>query len=373
MIQSKRLLALDVMRGMTIAGMILVNNPGSWGHIYAPLRHAKWNGLTPTDLVFPFFMFMMGMAMYISMKKYDFRLNGSLLRKILRRSATIFLIGVAIHALSKFLWGFHDGGLVEAFEALKNTRILGVLQRLAICSGICSLIVVTCRHRFLPYIIGGLLVVYTFILMVGNGYVYGPENILSIVDRAVIGLPNMYNDHHIEPEGLLSTLPSVAHVLIGFCIGKITMEVKDMKEKLNRLFVWGAQLTFSGWLLSYACPINKKVWSPTFVLVTCGLACLLIGLLLVCIDEKKTWKRTSAFEVFGVNPLFCYVLSQVFAILASYPFFGGTSLHHWLYNDVLCGAFGEGQFASLFYALFTVSVVWLAGLYLYRKRIYIKI
>lgn len=200
MIQNKRLLSLDVMRGMTIAGMILVNNPGSWGHIYAPFRHAQWNGLTPADLVFPFFMFIMGVAMYISMKKFDFRLSGSLLRKILRRSATIFLIGVAIHALSKFLWGFHDGGLSEAFEALKNTRILGVLQRLAICSGVCSLIVVTCRHRLLPYIIGGLMVVYTLILMVGNGYVYGPENILSVVDRAVIGLPNMYNDRQIEPK-----------------------------------------------------------------------------------------------------------------------------------------------------------------------------
>lgn len=370
---NKRLLALDVLRGMTVAGMILVNNPGSWGDIYAPLRHADWNGLTPTDLVFPFFMFMMGVAMYISLRKFSFRLDGTLLKKVLRRMVTIFLIGVAIHAFSNFLWGFHEGGWSGAIGSLSNVRILGVLQRLALCSGIASLIVVTFRHKFLPYIVMGLLAVYTLILMLGNGFVYGYENILSKVDCAIIGLPNMYNDNGIEPEGLLSTLPSIAHVLIGFCIGKICVEVTDVKEKLVRLFVWGVKLTVSGWLLSYAIPLNKKVWSPTFVLVTCGLACLLLGLFLVSIDVKKSWKKTSFFEVFGVNPLFCYVLSQVFAILAGYPFVGGISLHGWLYSDMLCGLFGEGKFASLLYALITVGVVWLAGLFLYRRKIYIKI
>ena len=373
MVTNKRLLALDVMRGMTIAGMILVNNPGTWSDIYAPLRHAKWNGLTPTDLVFPFFMFMMGVAMYISLKKFSFHLDRFLLKKVLRRTVVIFLIGVVIHALSKFLWGFHAGGWAEAFVSLKGVRILGVLQRLALCYGIGALIVTTCRHRLLPYIIGGLLSVYALVLMLGDGFVYGPENILSKVDRAVIGLSNMYNDHSIEPEGLLSTLPSIAHVLIGFCVGKICVEEKDMNAKLVRLFVWGGQLTLSGWLLSYACPLNKKVWSPTFVLVTCGLACLLLGLLLVCIDVKKSWRNTGFFQTFGVNPLFCYVLSQVFAILAGYPFFGDVSFHHWFYDGVLCGFLGEGKFASLLYALFTVGVVWGAEFWLYRKKIYIKI
>ena len=373
MATNERLLALDVMRGLTISGMILVNNPGTWGEIYAPLRHAVWNGLTPTDLVFPFFMFMMGVAMYISLKKFCFRLDGTLFKKVFRRTTVIFLIGIAIHALSNFLWGFHGGGWTEAFSSLKEVRVLGVLQRLALCYGIGSLIVTTCRHCLLPYIIGGLLTVYALVLMLGDGFVYGPENILSRVDRAVIGLTHMYNDRSIEPEGLLSTLPSIAHVLIGFCIGKICAEEKDMNAKLVRLFVWGIQLTLGGWLLSYACPINKKVWSPTFVLVTCGLACLLLGLLLVCIDVKKSWCRTSVFQVFGVNPLFCYVLSQVFAILAGYPFVGDVSLHHMLYDDMLCNLFGDGKFASLLYALFTVSVVWVAGFYLYRKKIYIKI
>ena len=371
--KQKRLLALDVLRGLTIAGMILVNNPGSWGYVYAPLRHAAWNGLTPTDLVFPFFMFIMGVSMYISLKKFDFRLDGKLLAKILRRTATIFLIGIGLHAFSGLLWDYHGGGWAELWEVLSHVRILGVLQRLALCYGIGSLIVCLCRPRFLPYIIGALLAGYAILLWTGNGFVYGTENILSIIDRAVIGEANMYVDNGIEPEGLVGTIPSVAHVLIGFCVGKVCLEVKDMREKLNHLFLWGAQMAFGGWLLSYACPLNKKVWSPTFVLVTCGLACLLLALLIWHIDLKKSWKRTTFFEVFGVNPLFCYVLSQVLAVLMGYSFGGFGSLHSWIYGDMLCGIFGKGELASLFYAVLMVAVVWDFGYGLYRKKIYIKL
>lgn len=369
--KKKRLLALDVLRGMTIAGMVLVNNPGSWGHVYAPLRHAKWNGLTPTDLVFPFFLFMMGVSMYISLKKFDFRLNRELLIKILRRTVVIFLIGVGIHAFSRILNGWD--GLDGIIPSLQSVRILGVLQRLALAYGFGALIVTTCRHRILPYLIGGLLIGYAILLQVGNGFVYGYENILSKVDCAIIGVSNMYNDHGIEPEGLLGTIPSVAHILIGFCVGKVCLEVSDMKEKLNRLFVWGIQLAMIGWLLSYASPLNKKVWSPTFVLLTCGLACVLLALLIHYIDIKKTFRFTLPFEVYGVNPLFCYVLSQVLAILFGYSFGTSTSLHQLIYKDVLCGIFGEGEFASLLYALLMVTIVWLFGLYLYRKKIYVKI
>lgn len=369
--KKKRLLALDVLRGMTIAGMVLVNNPGSWGHIYAPLRHAEWNGLTPTDLVFPFFLFMMGVSMYISLKKFEFRLNKDLLVKVLRRTAVIFFIGIAIHAFSNILWGWN--GWDSVMPSLLHVRILGVLQRLALAYCLGSLIVTTCRHRVLPYLIGGLLLGYAVLLQIGNGFVYGPENILSKVDCAIIGLSNMYNDNSIEPEGLLGTIPSVAHVLIGFCVGKVCIEVSEMKEKLNRLFVWGVQLAMAGWLLSYACPLNKKVWSPTFVLLTCGLACVLLALLIYCIDVKKTFRLTLPFEVYGVNPLFCYVLSQVLSILLGYSFGTSTSIHRLIYGDVLCGIFGEGEFASLLYALWMVTIVWLFGLYLYRKKIYIKI
>lgn len=368
--KKKRLLALDVLRGMTIAGMILVNNPGSWGHVYAPLRHAEWNGLTPTDLVFPFFLFMMGVSMYISLKKFNFRLNKELLTKVLRRTILIFFIGMGIHALSNILWRWEGwDGLIPS---LLDVRIMGVLQRLALSYCFGSLIVTTFRHRTLPYWIGGLLAGYTVILWIGNGFVYGHENILSKIDRAIIGISNMYNDNGIEPEGILGTIPSIAHVLIGFCVGKLCIEVSDMQEKLNRLFVWGTQLAIIGWLLSYACPLNKKVWSPSFVLLTCGLACMSLALLIRAIDMKKTFHYTLPFEVYGVNSLFCYVLSQVLSILMGYSFGTSTSIHQLVYKDVLCSVFGEGEFASLLYALWMVAIVWLVSLYLYRKKIYIK-
>lgn len=379
---NQRLVALDVMRGLTIAGMILVNTAGTWSHVYAPLQHARWNGLTPTDLIFPFFLFMMGVSMYISLKKFSFHLNPQLLLKIVRRSLLLFLIGMAIYALSTFLGSLRDaywqtdftGNPWEvAFTSLHNTRILGVLQRLGLCYGIGSIIVLTCRHRYIPYLIGSILVGYFLLLFFGNGFVYGPESILSLVDRAVLGPDNMINDRGIDPEGVLSTLPSIAQVLIGFCIGKICLETVEMKDKLNKIFLYGALMLIVGWLFSYGCPLNKKVWTPSFVLVTCGFACLLLGILIWYIDLRKVYKQTWTFEVFGVNPLFCYVLSEVLAILADYlPLHSGT-LHERIYTDFLSNCFGNNEFSSFLYAFALVCFVWIIGVVLYKKKIYIKI
>ena len=262
---SQRLLALDVLRGITIAGMILVNNPGSWGKIYAPLSHAEWNGLTPTDLVFPFFMFIMGISTYISLKKYNFELNAQAVWKILKRTVVIFAIGLGI-AYFSLLCRTHNP------LPFDNIRILGVMQRLALSYGVTAIVALVMSHKHIPYLIFVLLAGYFGILFFGNGYEYNETNILSVVDRAILGTNHMYKDNGIDPEGLLSTLPAIAHVLIGFCCGKLLMEVKDIHEKIERLFIIGTVLTFAGFLLSYGCPINKKVWSPTFVLTTCGLA-----------------------------------------------------------------------------------------------------
>ena len=259
---NKRLLALDVMRGITIAGMILVNNPGSWGYVYSPLKHAQWNGLTPTDLVFPFFMFIMGISTYISLRKYNFTFSTPAALKIIKRTIVIFLIGIAINWFA--LLCYHHDPLPFA-----QIRVLGVMQRLALCYGASALIALLIKHKYIPYLIFVLLAGYFIILITGNGFAYNETNILSIVDRSILGDAHMYQDNHIDPEGLLSTIPSIAHVLIGFCVGKLLMEVKDIREKLERLFLIGTILTFAGFLLSYGCPFNKKIWSPTFVLVTC--------------------------------------------------------------------------------------------------------
>ena len=377
----QRLLSLDVLRGLTIAGMILVNSAGTWRYVYPPLAHARWNGLTMADVIFPLFMFMMGISMYISLKKYAFSLHKALLLKILRRTFVIFIIGTFIYGTATFLGTLREtcqhpapevNAWKAAFASLAHIRILGVLQRLALCYGIGSLLVTTIRHRHLPYLAASLLAAYYGILLAGNGFMYGPENILAQADQWVLGLSHMYNDHGIDPEGVLSTIPSVAHVLIGFCFGKICLETPDMKDKLNRLYLYGAILLMAGFLLQDLCPLNKKVWSPTFVMVTCGFSALLLGVLSWYTDVTKQWRQVHTFTVFGVNPLFCYVLSELLYILADNLPLQGQSLHGTIYS-ALSEWVGDNAFASLLYAFLFVLAVWVIGAYLRKKNIYIKI
>ena len=351
----QRLLALDVLRGLTIGGMILVNSPGTWSYVYPPLLHSSWNGLTMADVIYPLFMFMMGMSMYISLKKFSFTLDKALFLKIIRRTFLIFIIGTFIYGTATFLGTLREASLQPdfvgspwkaAFASLAHVRILGVLQRLALCYGIGSLLVTTVRHRYIPYLVAVILIVYYGILLVGNGFVYGPENILSHVDKSVL--------------------------LIGFWFGKICMETPDMKDKLNRLFLYGAMGLIAGFLLQDVCPLNKKVWSPTFVLVTCGFSALLLSILLWYIDVTKKYQKTWIFAIFGVNPLFCYVLSEILYILADSLPLQEQNMHDIIYAG-LSGWLGDNAFTSFVYAFLFVGVVWLVGAYLYKKKIYIKI
>lgn len=376
-----RLLSLDILRGITIAGMILVNNPGSWGSIYAPLRHAEWHGLTPTDLVFPFFMFIMGVSTYMSLRKYDFRLTGASLLKVVRRSVVIFLIGIAIAWLSLTLRRISSGsGVVEAMINFDHIRMLGVMPRLAICYGVGSLMALSMHRKALAWTVAALLAVYAAVLLLCNGLMFSADNIIAVVDRAVLGEAHMYSDTvdgitlKFDPEGLLSTIPSICHMLIGYLCGAMLMQTTDNSERTLRLFIVGAVLTFAGMLLSYGCPINKKIWSPTFVLTTCGLASTLLALLIWVIDIRGHRRWCRFFESFGVNPLFMYCLGAVLSILFGFISVGGTSLHAWLYADVwtpLAG--GDKVLGSLLYALAFVALNWCVGFILYKKKIYIKI
>ena len=388
---NKRILALDILRGFTIAGMILVNNPGSWGYMYAPLRHAEWNGLTPTDLVFPFFMFIMGISTYISLKKYNFEFSQAAALKILKRTIVIFLIGCAIGWFSRFCryWVSAPEDL-SFFENLwasvwtfDRMRILGVMQRLALCYGAASIIALTVKHKRIPYIIATLLIGYFVLLMCGNGFAYNETNILSVVDRAILTPVHMYKDNGIDPEGLLSTIPSIAHVLLGFYVGKLMLDNSRSEDRMSflnsqiiTLFLVGTILTFAGFLLSYGCPINKKIWSPTFVLTTCGLASSFLALLIWIIDIKGKKKWSMFFEAFGVNPLFMYVLGGVLSILfgtVRFPWEDGMiSIHTFLYKIVLVPVFGN-LLGSLMFALLFVTITWCIGYQLYKRKIYIKI
>ncbi|MDE7387022.1 MAG: DUF5009 domain-containing protein [Muribaculaceae bacterium] len=386
--KNKRLLALDIMRGMTIAGMILVNNAGNWASAYDPLRHAKWNGLTPTDLVFPFFMFMMGISTYMSLRKGNFSPTRPTVTKIMRRAIVIFAIGLGLTWLSNFMFGYFANGMTlgEAANSFARLRILGVLQRLALSYGAGALLAVTLRHKWLPWVAGLLLASYTVIMIAGNGFEYADCNIIARVDRAVFGANHMYTDRAFgepftfDPEGLLSTLPSIAHVLIGFICGSLICATTDRSRQINRLFIVGTIMTFTGLLFSYGLPLNKKVWSPTFVLTTCGLAAQLLALLIWIIDVRGYRRWTGFFHAFGINPLYLYVQSCVLAyILYSVrvpsPVGDGTvGINGWIYYTVLDPLSGHNaQLASLLWALGFVLLNWIPGYILQRRHIYIKI
>ncbi len=382
---SQRILSLDILRGITIAGMILVNNPGSWGKVYAPLGHAAWNGLTPTDLVFPFFMFIMGISTYIALRKFNFEPGKDVILKIVKRTLLLYVVGLGIAWFALTLRTFNsiaDENLAffprlrQAMWNFDEIRILGVIPRLAICYGVVSIIALTVRHKYFPHIIATLLLGYFILLSLGNGFSYDTSNILSIVDMKILGANHIYNDNGIDPEGILSTIPAIAHVMLGFYIGKRMMETSDIHKKIEMLFIFGAILSFAGFLLSYGCPINKKIWSPSFVLVTVGLGATLLALLTWIIDVKGQNKWCRFFEAFGVNPLFMYVLGAVLSVILGniilYPGGAKTSLKGLIYNDWLQPVFGDYP-GSLLFALLFVAFNWIFGYYLYKKKIYIKL
>lgn len=380
---NQRLLALDILRGFTICGMILVNNPGGGEeNAYAPLLHAEWFGLTPTDLVFPFFMFIMGVTTYLSLRKFDFEWSASCARKILKRSLLLWFTGLAITWSIMFTRGMISEnnaslGLMERMLVSANVfdhiRILGVMPRLGICYGIAACVTLSVRHKFLPWLIAGIFIVYYAILAAFNGFAHDATNVIAVIDDLVMGHSHVYRAESPDPEGLLSTLPSIAHVLIGVCVGRIIMRVDNLNEKIERLFVVGAVLTFCGLLLSYGCPLSKKLWTPTFSLVTCGFASTLLALLVVVIDKYRhnDW-ALDFLKVFGVNPLALFVISDVLLIPCSIlPVINGRTLQDACYNA--CCGFLPNEAASLCWTVSYILLNWCIGYYLYKKKIIISL
>lgn len=376
-----RLRSLDVLRGITIAGMILVNNPGTWAHIYAPLRHAAWDGCTPTDLVFPFFMFVMGVAMYISQSKRGFTMTGKTVGHLVYRSLMLVLIGWAIGWFGICCRTLSSG--CEWIDALWNNpiaklRFMGVLPRLGWVSLFAGLTLMLSKAKHLPYISALLLIIYCLIIGLTDSFALTEQNIVSRVDRAVLGEAHMYHLGGIafDPEGILSTIPCVAHCLLGCWVGKLMYDTDNLSGKLIRVMLFGAISLMAGFLWDYAFPINKSLWSASYVLVTCGLASLLLGVLMWLIDVMGKAKWFMPFESFGVNPMFIFVLSGVLAILMANIRFGvgGETFSVWgfYYKRIMQPVFGELG-GSLACAIGYDALLWCIAYPLYKKRIYIKI
>ena len=356
--ENKRLLSLDILRGITVAGMILVNS--GWGESFEMLGHSAWNGMTPCDLVFPFFLFIMGISCYLSLVKSDFKLTPKVIRRIVKRTVLLFAIGLFIN------WFDHaiEGDLL----CFGHLRIWAVLQRIALCYGIVSLFALFCNHRYTIPVIIGLLVIYTAILLIGNGYAEDATiNILAQVDLKLFGYDHLYHHTPVDPEGLLGTISSVAHTLFGFYCGRLIRQKETVSDKVIALFVVGTVCVIGGYLLSYGLPLNKCIWSPSYVFVTCGLASLLQAFLMYVIDIQKKSGWTTFFHVFGVNALALYVSSELLAILL-----GHLGISGWVY-DGLHAVITPDKWASLAYALYFVLLNFAIGYILYRKKIYIKL
>ena len=355
----KRLVSLDVLRGLTVAGMILVNN--GYGESFEMLQHSCWNGMTPCDLVFPFFLFIMGISCYLSLSKGSFTPTRPVLAKVIKRTVLLFAIGLFIN------W-FHDAvkGDLLGFDHL---RIWAVMQRIALCYFFVSLFALFINHRYdVPTIIL-LLIGYTFLLYIGNGYAEDAStNILAQADLRLFGYDHLYHKSPVDPEGLLGTIPSIAHVLIGFYCGKVIKQSATIEQKIIRLFVVGCICIVGGYLLTYGLPLNKRIWSPSYVLVTCGLAASLQALMMYAIDLRSCQPRYyKSLQVFGVNALALYVCSELLAIL-----FSRFGINDLLYN-LLHGVIAWEKWASLAYALTFVAINYLVGYVLYRKKIFIKL
>jgi predicted acyltransferase len=374
MSQPARFLALDVFRGMTVCFMIIVNTPGSWSYIYAPLEHAPWHGFTPTDLVFPSFLFAVGNAMAFVMHKYEAQGSGAFWRKTLKRTALIFIIGFLL-SWFPFFDKMPDGSW--RFIPLSETRILGVLGRIALCYFFASVILhYSSRNTAIAFCVFALFGYW--IIMYALGDANDPYSLVGNaalkLDLAVIGEKHMYHGEGIafDPEGLLSTLPAIVNVVIGFLAGDYIRRKGSNFETIAKLMVVGSALMFGAYCWDMFFPINKKIWTSSFVLLTTGIDLVVLAVLIYILDIVRYKKGSYFFEVFGRNPLFIYAMSGIIITIMFMIPVGDSNLQRFFYADVF-GSFAGPVFASFLFAVFYMMINWLIGYWLDKKKIYIKV
>lgn len=373
-VSSDRYLSLDVLRGMTIALMIVVNTPGSWQSIFAPLRHAEWHGFTITDLVFPMFLFVVGNAMSFSMKKYEQEGSAAVLQKLFKRAGIIFAIGILLN-LFPFLYRDAEGAL--ALKDFTAVRIMGVLQRIALCYLIAGLVIHFMKIK------GALVCSAVFLLGYwAEMWIFGDQadpyslsgNAARKFDDLLIPDPNLYKGFGIpfDPEGLLSTIPATVNVFAGYFAGLYIQKGLPLQKKIIRFSLVGLGLLGAALAWDILFPINKPIWTSSYVLYSTGWSLLVLAGLMTLIEllQFKNW--TPFFEVFGKNPLFIYILSGVFIKLFFIIQIDGMSLHYILYQNLFL-SWTEGKLASLFYALGYTFLLWLIGWWMMRRRIFIKV
>jgi predicted acyltransferase len=368
MVKGGRLVSLDIFRGLTVAFMIIVNTPGSWNYVYGPLQHSKWNGCTPTDLVFPFFLFIVGVSMWFSMKKYGHELNGDSLLRIFRRVVSIFALGLFLNIFPYFNRDY------------STLRIMGVLQRIALAYGIGAVVCMTVRREYLWVVTATLLLIYWGLI-----YFFGGQDPFSLegnfvlkVDKTIMGSGHLYNGFGIpfEPEGLLSTITSVCTVIIGYYTGEIVGKGAADGKTVLKLMVIGAALTGLGILWGRFFPVNKPLWTSSYVLYTAGLALVVLSVIYWLADVIKFQKWGVFFAVFGTNALFSYFLAGVWGRLMQFIRIPAgenkISLYTWAYEEIFVPVFGNMN-GSLAFAVFQMLLIWGLVLILYRRKVMIRL
>ena len=363
--KSKRLIALDALRGFTIAAMVIVNDPGSWNHVYWPLRHAEWNGCTITDLVFPFFLFIVGISIALAYTKRveakDPRKN--IYKKILTRSFSIYILGI-------FLW------LVPDFD-FSSIRWVGVLPRISFVFLACAILFLNTSWKQQVKIGAFILVIYWIIVAyipvpgIGKPDLSIPEsNWANHLDTLI--LPGVMWQKTWDPEGILSTFPAIVTGIIGMLIGKLYLTVKDENKRLVWLFFIGFVMFLAGGLWNWFFPINKNIWTSSYVLYTAGLGTLGLAACILIVDIWGYTKWTFLGRVYGANAITSYVLAGVLTSVFYGLKIGGASLNESFMNGLTNVGF-DPRFASMLYAVIYMLIIFIPALIMYRKKVFIKI
>jgi predicted acyltransferase len=364
---TNRYLALDVLRGITVTLMIIVNNSGNGATTFAPLHHAKWHGFTPTDWIFPTFLFVVGNAMSFSLEKYAVVDNGEFLKKVFKRAAIIFILGYLMYWFP-FVHE-QDGQIV--FKSIGETRIFGVLQRIALCYLLASLILHFWKDRGAIIFSVIALLGYWLLLYAFGDYTLAGNAVLKL-DLSLFGPHHLYHGSGIpfDPEGLLSTLPAIVNVIAGYWTGRFIQQKGNSYETIAKLMITGTFLLFVAMSWDMVFPVNKRIWTSSFVLYSVGWDLLILSILIFIIDIKNEKRWTYFFEVFGRNTLFIYILSEIGTIVFEIKI-GEEQLSTWLYQHVfrLTGDYT----GSLLFAVSWMFVCWSVGYWMDKKKLHLKV
>lgn len=382
---NQRYYSLDVFRGATVCLMILVNNPGSWGHIYDPLEHASWHGLTPTDLVFPFFLFAVGNALAFVMPKMEAGGSSLFWKKVLKRSLLIFAVGLFLTWWPFVKWS--DGSLVfkpwsyvDDKGNPQGIRILGVLPRIALSYFFAAILIWHLKIRKAFFVSLVLLLVYWMLcLLLGTpGDPYSMKGWFgNAVDRTVLGEAHMYKGEGMpfDPEGIMSTIPSIVQVVFGYMVGDYILKKGKDFEMVTGLFVGAVALLVTGFCWDIVFPINKKIWTSSFTVYTTGLAMLTLATMIYFLEFRNIRGPLARFfDVFGKNALFVFALSAFLPKGLSLIRLGdGTNPWNWLYKKVLIHVPGAPENGSLLYAICVILFMWAICYWMDRKKIYVRV